>query len=66
MEQLVSVAKQLRQVHKFGGYIHLKAIPGASPALIEQAGLFADRLSANIELPTQADLVQLAPEKNRP
>ena len=63
MEQLVSVARQLRQIHKFGGYIHLKAIPGASPALIEQAGLFADRLSANIELPTQADLVQLAPEK---
>ncbi len=63
MEQLVSVAKQLRQVHKFGGYIHLKAIPGASEALIEQAGLFADRLSANIELPTQQDLVQLAPEK---
>ena len=63
MEQLVSVAKQLRQVHKFGGYIHLKAIPGASKVLIEQAGLFADRLSANIELPTQQDLVQLAPEK---
>ncbi len=63
MEQLISVAKQLRQVHKFGGYIHLKAIPGAAPALLEQAGLFADRLSANIELPTQADLVQLAPEK---
>ncbi len=63
MEQLVSVAKQLRQVHKFGGYIHLKAIPGASQVLIEQAGLFADRLSANIELPTQQDLVQLAPEK---
>jgi putative DNA modification/repair radical SAM protein len=63
MEQLVSVARQLREVHGFGGYIHLKAIPGASPALIEQAGLFADRLSANIELPTQQDLVQLAPEK---
>jgi putative DNA modification/repair radical SAM protein len=63
MEQLVSVAKQLRQVHKFGGYIHLKAIPGASQLLIDQAGLFADRLSANIELPTQQDLVQLAPEK---
>ena len=63
MEQLISVAKQLRQIHKFGGYIHLKAIPGAAPALLEQAGLFADRLSANIELPTQADLVQLAPEK---
>ena len=63
MEQLVSVARQLRQVHRFGGYIHLKAIPGASQALIEEAGLYADRLSANIELPTQQDLVQLAPEK---
>jgi putative DNA modification/repair radical SAM protein len=63
MEQLASVARQLREVHGFGGYIHLKAIPGASPTLIEQAGLFADRLSANIELPTQQDLVQLAPEK---
>ena len=63
MEQLISVAKQLRQIHKFGGYIHLKAIPGAAQALIDEAGLFADRLSANIELPTQADLVQLAPEK---
>ncbi len=63
MEQLIAVARQLRQTHHFGGYIHLKAIPGASPALLEQAGLFADRLSANIELPTQADLVQLAPEK---
>ena len=63
MEQLVSVARQLREVHKFGGYIHLKTIPGCDPVLIAQAGLFADRLSANIELPTQADLVQLAPEK---
>ena len=63
MEQLISVAKQLRQIHKFGGYIHLKAIPGATQSLIDEAGLFADRLSANIELPTQADLVQLAPEK---
>src|SRR6201996_139248 len=63
MEQLLQVAKTLRTEHHFGGYIHLKAIPGASPLLIEQAGLFADRLSANIELPTQQDLVQLAPEK---
>ena len=63
MEQLVQVAKTLRQVHKFGGYIHLKAIPGACDLLLKQAGLFADRLSANIELPTQQDLVQLAPEK---
>ena len=63
MEQLIQVAKTLRSEHKFGGYIHLKAIPGASELLIKQAGLYADRLSANIELPTQADLVQLAPEK---
>ena len=63
MEQLISVAKTLRQVHNFGGYIHLKAIPGAAQSLIDEAGLHADRLSANIELPTQADLVQLAPEK---
>ncbi len=63
MEQLVAVAKTLRQTHKFGGYIHLKAIPGASDLLLKEAGLYADRLSANIELPTQQDLVQLAPEK---
>ncbi|GAC1362456.1 MAG: putative DNA modification/repair radical SAM protein [Acidobacteriaceae bacterium] len=63
MEQLVAVARTLRQLHKFGGYIHLKTIPGCNPALIAEAGLFADRLSANIELPTEADLVQLAPEK---
>ncbi len=63
MEQLVAVAKTLRQIHRFGGYIHLKTIPGCDPKLIAEAGLFADRLSANIELPTQADLVQLAPEK---
>lgn len=63
MEQLIAVAKQLRQLHKFGGYIHLKTIPGCDPKLIAEAGLYADRLSANIELPTQQDLVQLAPEK---
>ena len=63
MEQLIEVARTLRETHHFGGYIHLKAIPGASQTLIEQAGLLADRLSANIELPTQNDLVQLAPEK---
>ncbi len=63
MEQLIQVAKTLRTEHKFGGYIHLKAIPGANERLIEAAGLWADRLSANIELPTQQDLVQLAPEK---
>src|ERR1700712_2493450 len=63
MEQLIQVAKTLRSVHKFGGYIHLKAIAGCSELLVKEAGLWADRLSANIELPTQQDLVQLAPEK---
>jgi putative DNA modification/repair radical SAM protein len=63
MEQLVAVAKTLRTVHHFGGYIHLKTIPGCDERLITEAGRYADRLSANLELPTQADLVQLAPEK---
>jgi len=63
MEQLVLVAKKLRQEHGFAGYIHLKTIPEASPWLIEQAGLFADRLSINLELPTEASLTKLAPEK---
>lgn len=66
MEQLVLVAKTLRTVHRFGGYIHLKTIPGCDPRLITEAGTFADRLSANIELPSQSDLVQLAPEKKAP
>jgi putative DNA modification/repair radical SAM protein len=64
MQQLMLVAKTLRERERFGGYIHLKTIPGASQELIDQAGLYADRLSVNIELPTQADLTQLAPEKN--
>jgi putative DNA modification/repair radical SAM protein len=63
MEQLIAVAKTLRSVHHFGGYIHLKTIPGCDQKLVTEAGLWADRLSANIELPTQNDLVQLAPEK---
>ncbi|MGI4755703.1 MAG: putative DNA modification/repair radical SAM protein [Janthinobacterium lividum] len=63
MEQLIQVAKTLRTVHHFGGYIHIKAIPGCAQRLVDEAGLYADRLSANIELPTQSDLVQLAPEK---
>ena len=63
MEQLVAVARSLREVHRFGGYIHLKTIPGCDPRLVAEAGRLADRLSANIELPTQQDLVQLAPEK---
>ena len=66
MEQLVLVAKSLREDHQFGGYIHLKTIPGASDALLAQAGRFADRLSVNIELPTSNDLQQLAPEKKEP
>src|SRR6195952_1435483 len=63
MEQLIAVAKTLRSVHHFGGYIHLKTIPGCDERLVQEAGRWADRLSANIELPTQQDLVQLAPEK---
>lgn len=64
MQQLMLVAKTLRQRERFGGYIHLKTIPGASQELIDEAGLYADRLSVNIELPTEADLEQLAPEKD--
>jgi putative DNA modification/repair radical SAM protein len=65
MEQLILVAKTLREEHHFRGYIHLKTIPGASEKLIQDAGLYADRLSVNVELPTPADLQTLAPEKNR-
>ena len=64
MEQLLLVAKTLRREHGFEGYIHLKTIPEASPWLIEQAGLWADRLSINLELPTDASLRRLAPEKD--
>jgi putative DNA modification/repair radical SAM protein len=63
MEQLAEVARTLREVHKFGGYIHIKAVPGASPELIDAAARYADRMSANIELPTAEDLQRLAPEK---
>ena len=64
MERLANVAKQLRLEHKFNGYIHLKAIPGASPELIHMAGLYADRLSVNIEIPSEPNLQLLAPEKD--
>jgi putative DNA modification/repair radical SAM protein len=64
MERLVRVAKTLREDHNFNGYIHLKTIPGASQDLMLQAGLYADRLSVNIELPTEQSLKALAPEKN--
>lgn len=64
MEQVVAVARTLRVEHEFRGYIHLKTIPEASRALIDEAGLWADRISINIELPTAADITRLAPEKN--
>ncbi|MFD0916817.1 putative DNA modification/repair radical SAM protein [Pseudahrensia aquimaris] len=66
MEQVVEVARQLRVVHDFRGYIHLKTIPEASPELLAKAGLYADRLSINIEMPTEQGLEALAPEKNAP
>jgi putative DNA modification/repair radical SAM protein len=64
MELVIDVARRLREEHHFRGYIHLKTIPEASPALIELAGRYADRISINIELPTQESLRQLAPEKS--
>ncbi|HEU4622107.1 MAG TPA: putative DNA modification/repair radical SAM protein [Burkholderiaceae bacterium] len=64
MEQLVEVARVLREEHDFRGYIHLKTIPDASEDLLAQAGRLADRLSVNIELPTVQSLAELAPEKN--
>ncbi|GIJ94985.1 putative DNA modification/repair radical SAM protein [Capnocytophaga stomatis] len=64
MERLVRVAKELRLTHKFNGYIHLKTIPGASEELLLEAGLYADRLSINLEIPTVSGLKLLAPEKN--
>jgi putative DNA modification/repair radical SAM protein len=63
MEQLVEVARSLREDHEFRGYIHLKTIPEASAELIEAAGRYADRLSVNIELPSRDALSALAPEK---
>ena len=64
MEQVIAVARTLREVHDFRGYIHLKTIPEASPELIETAARYADRISINLELPTQESLDLLAPEKN--
>lgn len=64
MEQVIRVAKLLREEHDFRGYIHLKTIPEASPELIAEAGKYADRLSINVELPRQKGLDILAPEKN--
>ncbi len=64
MEQMVRIARDLRLKHDFRGYIHLKTIPEASAALIEEAGLYADRLSINIELPTDAGVEAFAPQKH--
>lgn len=64
MERLVAVVHNLRTQERFNGYIHLKTIPGASEALVRQAGLYADRLSVNIEIPSNEHLQLLAPEKN--
>jgi len=64
MEQVVAVARKLREEHHFRGYIHLKTIPDASPELLAEAGRWADRLSINIELPTVQGLQELAPEKD--
>lgn len=64
MEAIVRVAKTLRLDHDFRGYIHLKLIPEASPGLVAEAGLYADRLSINIELPRDESLASLAPEKD--
>ncbi|HVF37473.1 MAG TPA: putative DNA modification/repair radical SAM protein [Sphingomicrobium sp.] len=64
MEQMVEVARSLREDHDFRGYIHLKTIPDADPELVRQAGLHADRVSINVELPTNRGLQKLAPEKS--
>ena len=64
MERMVRVLKELRTTHRFNGYIHMKSIPGASQQLVHEAGLYADRLSVNIEIPTEQNLKMLAPEKD--
>lgn len=63
MEQMITVARSLREDHGFRGYIHLKTIAGADPQLLALAGLYADRLSTNVELPTERGLQNFAPEK---
>jgi len=64
MEQMLRVVKLLREVHRFNGYIHMKSIPGASRELIAQAGTLVDRMSVNLEIPSEQNLKILAPEKN--
>jgi len=65
MELMVKVAEVLRIEELFGGYIHMKIIPGSSSELVQKAGLYADRISVNIELPSQASLLRLAPQKHK-
>ena len=65
MEQMYQTIYLLRTKYKFNGYIHVKAIPGADPLLIEKTGWLADRMSANMELPTAKGLDLLAPQKSR-
>jgi putative DNA modification/repair radical SAM protein len=65
MEQLIAVVRRLREVEHFNGYIHLKLVPGADPLLVAEAGRYADRVSINIELPSQRSLALLAPDKPR-
>ena len=64
MERMVRVVKDLRTVHRFNGYIHLKSIPGCSRELVEEGGLYADRMSVNMELPTEQSLRRIAPDKS--
>ena len=64
MERMVRAVKELRTIHRFNGYIHMKSIPGASEELVREAGMYADRMSVNIEIPTEENLKLLAPEKD--
>ena len=64
MQRMLSALRELRKKHRFYGYIHIKIIPGTSPELVHEAGLLADRLSVNIEIPSESNLTRLAPEKN--
>lgn len=64
MERLARIAKDLREIHRFNGYIHLKSIPGASRELVNEAGRYADRMSVNIEIPREESLKYLAPDKD--
>lgn len=64
MERMVRIVRDLRTVHRYNGYIHMKSIPGASEELVRQAGMYADRLSVNLEIPTENNLKLLAPEKD--